>query len=118
MKKKIVLFFFLIISIFGVAQTFDFEGQYKYARTLSSKNPDSSEIVLNKIIDSAQKRNRPEFLAKAYYLKSFNSYLRSDAEKALTLQIRLLKYRPNTITVSEKRWHTECREHNMQNLGC
>ncbi|MGG7470330.1 helix-turn-helix domain-containing protein [Chryseobacterium arthrosphaerae] len=91
MKKKIVLFFFLIISILGVAQTFDFEGQYKYARTLSSKNPDSSEIVLNKIIDSAQKRNRPEFLAKAYYLKSFNSYLRSDAEKSLDFADKTLK---------------------------
>lgn len=83
MKKKNILFFFLIISIFTFAQEFDFEGQYKYARTLSSKNPDSSEIVLNKIIDSARKRNLPEFLAKAYYLKSFNSYLRSDAEKSL-----------------------------------
>ncbi|CAI8840689.1 helix-turn-helix domain-containing protein [Chryseobacterium sp. IT-36CA2] len=83
MKKKIILFFFLIISFFTFAQSFDFEGQYKYARMLSSKNPDSSEIVLNKIIDSAQKRNLPEFLAKAYYLKSFNSYLKSDAEKSL-----------------------------------
>lgn len=83
MKKKIILFFFLIISIFTLAQSFDFEGQYKYARMLSSQNPDSSEIILNKIIDSARRRNHQEFLAKAYYLKSFNSYLKSDAEKSL-----------------------------------
>lgn len=91
MKKKIILFFFLIISISAFSQSFDFEGQYKYARTLSSKNPDSSEIVLNRIIDSAQKRNLPEFLAKAYYLKSFNSYLKSDAEKSLDFADRALK---------------------------
>lgn len=91
MKKKIILFFFLIISISVFPQAFDFEGQYKYARTLSSKNPDSSEIVLNRIIDSAQKKNLPEFLAKAYYLKSFNSYLQSDAEKSLDFADKALK---------------------------
>ncbi|ROI02297.1 helix-turn-helix domain-containing protein [Chryseobacterium sp. G0240] len=91
MKKKLILFFFLIASISAPAQTFDFEEQYKYARILSSKNPDSSEIVLNKIIDSAQKRNLPEFLVKAYYLKSYNSYLRSDAEKSLDFADKALK---------------------------
>lgn len=91
MKKKITFFFFFIISIFTFSQTFDFDEQYKYARVLSSKNPDSSEIVLNHIIDSAQKGNFPEYLAKAYYLKSYNSYLRSDAKSSLDFAEKALK---------------------------
>ncbi|REC48856.1 tetratricopeptide repeat protein [Chryseobacterium pennipullorum] len=91
MKKKITFFFFLIISIFTFSQTFDFEEQYKYARILSSKNPDSSEIVLKHIIDSAQKKSLPEYLAKAYYLKSYNSYLKSDAKSSLDFAEKALK---------------------------
>ena len=91
MKKKITFFFFLIISTYAFSQTFDFERQYKYARGLSSKNPDSSEIVLNTIIDSAQRRNLPEYLAKAYYLKSYNSYLKSDAKSSLDFSEKALK---------------------------
>ncbi|MGU3374334.1 helix-turn-helix domain-containing protein [Chryseobacterium sp. M5A1_1a] len=91
MKKNNIFFFFLIISTYAFSQTFDFERQYKYARGLSSKNPDSSEIVLNTIIDSAQRRNLPEYLAKAYYLKSYNSYLRSDAKNSLDFSEKALK---------------------------
>lgn len=92
MEKKIIFFLFLIFSGLVFSQKFNFEGQYRYARSLASKNPDSSEIVLNIIIDSAQRNNQPDYLAKAYYLKSFNSYLRSDAKGTLdfaekTLQI-------------------------------
>ncbi|KMQ69957.1 hypothetical protein ACM39_02655 [Chryseobacterium sp. FH2] len=65
------------------SQTFDFENKYKYARSLSNKNPDSSEIVLDQIIEFAKKENQPNYLAKAYYLKSFNSYLKSDAKTTL-----------------------------------
>jgi len=91
MKKKIIFFFFFAISTFTFSQNFDFEGQYKYARSLASKNPDSSEIVLNSIIDSAQKKNQPNYLAKAYYLKSFNSYLKSDAKATLDFAEKALK---------------------------
>ncbi|PIF43548.1 tetratricopeptide repeat protein [Chryseobacterium sp. 52] len=91
MEKKIIFFLFLIISNFMFSQNFDFERQYKYARTLSSKNPDSSEIVLNIIIDSAVRKNQPNYLAKAYYLKSFNSYLKSDAKGTLDFAEKALK---------------------------
>ncbi|MFN1218039.1 helix-turn-helix domain-containing protein [Chryseobacterium kwangjuense] len=91
MEKKITFFLLLIISNFICSQQFDFESQYKYARSLSSKNPDSSEIVLNTIIDSAQKKKQPKYLAKAYYLKSFNSYLKSDAKGTLDFAEKALK---------------------------
>lgn len=91
MEKKIILFFFLAISNFIFSQSFDFEGQYKRARSLASKNRDSSEIVLNVIIDSAQRKNQPKYLAKAYYLKAFNSYLRSDAKETLDFAEKALK---------------------------
>ncbi|MGG5209119.1 tetratricopeptide repeat protein [Chryseobacterium sp. MIQD13] len=91
MEKKITFFLFLLFSNFIFSQQFDFEGRYKYARLLSSKNPDSSEIVLNTIIDSAQRKNQPDYLAKAYYLKSFNSYLKSDAKGALDFAEKALK---------------------------
>jgi YesN/AraC family two-component response regulator len=91
MEKKIIFFFFFAISNFICSQSFDFEGQYKYARSLASKNPDSSEIVLNSIIDSAQKKNQLNYLAKAYYLKSFNSYLKSDAKGTLDFAEKALK---------------------------
>lgn len=90
MKKKIILFFFLTLSFYIFSQSYDFEGKYKYARLLSSKNPDSSEIILNQIIDFAQRENQPNFLAKAYYLKAFNSYLKSDAESTLTFSEKAL----------------------------
>ncbi|GEN69168.1 tetratricopeptide repeat protein [Chryseobacterium rhizosphaerae] len=83
MEKKIMLFLFLIISSFSFSQNFDFDSKYNYARYLASKNPDSSEIVLNSIIDSARKQKEPAYLAKAYYLKSYNCYLRSDAKGTL-----------------------------------
>lgn len=83
MRKNFTVFFFIILSVCAYSQSFNFEDRYTYARALSSKNPDSSEIVLNQIIDLAQKENQPNFLAKAYYLKAFNSYLKSDAEKSL-----------------------------------
>ncbi|MBB6371528.1 tetratricopeptide repeat protein [Chryseobacterium shigense] len=91
MEKKIILFLLLIFSNLIFSQHFDFEKQYKYARSLSSKNPDSSEIILNTIIDSAQKKNQPNYIAKAYYLKSFNSYLRSDAKGTLDFAEKALK---------------------------
>lgn len=91
MKKKIIFFLFLIFSHSLFSQHFDFERQYKYARSLTSKNPDSSEIVLNTIIDSAQRKNQPNYIAKAYYLKSFNSYLRSDAKGSLDFAEKALK---------------------------
>lgn len=91
MRKKIIFFLFLAISNFICSQTFNFENQYQYARSLSSKNPDSSEIVLNMIIDSAERKKQPRYLAKAYYLKSFNSYLRSDAKATLDLAEKALK---------------------------
>lgn len=91
MEKKITFFLFLIFSGSLFSQNYDFEGQYKYARSLASKNPDSSEIVLNSIIDSAQRKNQPNYLAKAYYLKSFNSYLKSDAKGTLDFAEKVLK---------------------------
>jgi len=91
MGKKIIFFLFLIFSHSVFSQHFDFEKQYKYARSLTSKNPDSSEIVLNIIIDSAQRKNQPNYIAKAYYLKSFNSYLRSDAKGSLDFAEKALK---------------------------
>lgn len=91
MEKKIICFLFLIFSGLIFSQNYDFEGQYKYARSLASKNPDSSEIVLNSIIDSAQRKNQPNYLAKAYYLKSFNSYLKSDAKSTLDFAEKALK---------------------------
>ncbi|MBB4806721.1 AraC-like DNA-binding protein/Flp pilus assembly protein TadD [Chryseobacterium defluvii] len=90
MKKKLIFFFFLMISMPALSQSFDFESRYKYARILSSKNPDSSEIVLNHIIEAAQKENQPKYLAKAYYLKSYNSYLRSDAKSSLNFAEKAL----------------------------
>lgn len=83
MKKKVLSVFFSLISMYLFSQSYNFEGEYKYARILSSKNPDSSEIILNQIIDAAQKENQTQYLAKAYYLKSFNSYLKSDAKSSL-----------------------------------
>ncbi|PQA94479.1 hypothetical protein B0A69_08415 [Chryseobacterium shigense] len=91
MEKKIIFFLFLILSSLLFSQNYDFEGQYKYARSLSSKNPDSSEIVLNIMIDSARRNNQPNYLAKAYYLKSFNRYLKSDAKGTLDLAEKALK---------------------------
>ncbi|MDQ1098423.1 MULTISPECIES: helix-turn-helix domain-containing protein [Chryseobacterium] len=95
--KKIILLFFL--SVFWThsfsQQPFDFEGQYVRARYLTSKFPDSSDIVLNNIIEAAQKDNQPEYLAKAYYLKSFNSYVRSDADNAI-------RYAGIVLEISEK----------------
>jgi len=92
MGKKTIFFLFLLFShsLFS-QQHFDFERQYKYARSLASKNPDSSEIVLNTIIDSAQRKNQPNYIAKAYYLRSFNSYLRSDAKGSLDFAEKALK---------------------------
>ncbi|EJL75667.1 tetratricopeptide repeat protein [Chryseobacterium populi] len=90
MKKKIFLFFFGIITVYAYSQSFDFENSYKYARSLANKNPDSSEIVLNQIIEHAQRDNQPNFLAKAYYLKAFNSYLKSDAKKTLEFSEKAL----------------------------
>ncbi|GAB0155021.1 hypothetical protein CHRYSEOSP005_02810 [Chryseobacterium sp. Alg-005] len=83
MKKKALSVFFSLISMYLFSQSYNFEEKYKYARLLSSKSPDSSEIVLNQIIDAAQKENQPKYLVKAYYLKSFNSYLKSDAKSSL-----------------------------------
>ncbi|WP_370898700.1 helix-turn-helix domain-containing protein [Chryseobacterium gossypii] len=92
MKEKITLLFFAIFSVYMYSQTPSwFEEQYKQARMLSSKNPDSSEIVLNQIIEAAQKKNQPNYIAKAYYLKSYNSYLKSDAESTLNLAEKALQ---------------------------
>lgn len=91
MEKKIIFFLLLTLSNFIFSQHFDFENQYKYARSLSSKNPDSSEVVLNAIIDSAQRKKQPDYLAKAYYLKSFNRYLKSDAKGTLDFADKALK---------------------------
>lgn len=83
MRKKELLFPFLIISIFMHSQTFDFEYKYRYARSLSNKNADSSEIVLDQIIENAQREKQFNYVSKAYYLKAFNSYLKSDAKSTL-----------------------------------
>ncbi|WP_294270390.1 helix-turn-helix domain-containing protein [uncultured Chryseobacterium sp.] len=95
--KKIILLFFL--SVFSVnalsQQPFPFEEQYKHARYLTGKFPDSSDIVLNSIIEAAQKDDKPEYLAKAYYLKSFNSYVKSDAENTI-------RYAGIVFDISEK----------------
>ena len=91
MEKKIIFFLFLILSSTLFSQKFDFEDQYQYARSLASKNPDSSEIVLNAIIDSAQRKNNPSYVAKAYYLKSYNRYLKSDAKGTLDFAEKALK---------------------------
>lgn len=91
MKKKALSVFFSLISIYLFSQSYQFESKYKYARLLASKNPDSSEIVLNQIIDVAQKENQPQYLVKAYYLKSFNSYLKSDAKSSLDFAEKALK---------------------------
>ena len=88
--KKFSLFFFGIISIYSYSQSFDFENRYKYARSLSNKKPDSWEVVLNQIIEHAQRDHQPNFLAKAYYLKAFNSYLKSDAKKTLDFSEKAL----------------------------
>ncbi|MCW3160513.1 tetratricopeptide repeat protein [Chryseobacterium oryctis] len=93
--KKIYFLLFTAVFINIYSQKFNFEENYKYARALANKNPDSSEIVLNQIIDFAHKENKPTYLAKAYYLKSFNSYLKSDAKTTLD-------FAEKALNISEK----------------
>lgn len=98
--KKIILLFLLVFSAQAWSQQpFPFEEQYKRARYFAGKFPDSSDIVLNSIIEAAQRDNQPEYLAKAYYLKSFNSYVKSDAENTI-------RYAGIVFDISEKNHYT------------
>jgi|GEM_PF-820456 len=84
MKINLLIFLLLLLTSVAYSQEkFDFEKEYERAVFLSDSNLDSSEVVLNTIIAKAKKGKELEYAARAYNLKAFLYFWKSDAQKCV-----------------------------------
>lgn len=81
--RFLTLILLLSASVLYSQKKFDFEVEYERATLLAGKNPDSSEVVLNTIIEKAKKGKELEYAARAYNMKAYLYTLRADAQKCV-----------------------------------
>ena len=81
---KIFGLVFLFFSQNLICQSIqNLEKEYEKAREMAAKNPDSSLVLLNFIQKNAIEEENGRIEVKCDYLKSYNYYLKSDAQKCI-----------------------------------